>query len=380
MLNFDTQQEINIKIESAICNDSGLLDALRKEIQILKHNVSRIQPRTTTSIALVGTDGGNNKFQFDPFFVQIIRVVDSSNNELFLNVITTETNLHTLSQSHFTNEGLPKDALGEMMYELGINHLSNLSHMFKTDHTGKATNSGWVNDYRQIIEWAVLYKLVTKKDYGTDVIIIFDGLFRTKVFWPGIFTQIRNKLFNSIQKHYEKNKRTIYLAGIAKHSQVLTRYRLAMMLENILYTQYPSYVEVPSNIEKSTYKWKEFASLSEEDILQGKDNDFVGGNLFFVKFGPKPLDPIWAVDIFSPQKNEAQKILGFLLADANNGFPVPYYPMSLQQAHNNAALVDFDYDLLQGHIYNSIRKILGENSSILDIFKLMDHDPSAKRY
>ena len=41
-----------------------------------KSDWERIQPRTTTSISLVGTDGGNNKIQYDPFLIQLIRVVE----------------------------------------------------------------------------------------------------------------------------------------------------------------------------------------------------------------------------------------------------------------------------------------------------------------
>ena len=69
-----------------------------------------------------------------------------------------------------------------------------------------------------------------------------------------------------------------------------------------------------------------------------------------------------------------------MLADAINGFPVPYYPICLQKAHENAALVDFDFDILQDRIYGAIRDILGEESQVLDVFRLQDADPAQKRY
>lgn len=102
--------------------------------------------------------------------------------------------------------------------------------------------------------------------------------------------------------------------------------------------------------------------------------------MYFVKFGAHKQDPIWPIDIFTPQIEDAHSILGFMLADAINGFPVPYYPQCLQKAHEHAALVDFDFDILQDGIYEGIRQSLGNLDHKLDVFKLQDADPSRKRY
>ena len=81
MIDPQSQDELKVEITRSIETDRALLDQLRQEIRPLHSQVRRIQPRTTTSISLVATDGGNNRFQFDPFLVQIVRVVDSSNND-----------------------------------------------------------------------------------------------------------------------------------------------------------------------------------------------------------------------------------------------------------------------------------------------------------
>src|SRR2546423_1404178 len=82
--------DANLKeqISARVVEDRAVLDELRAEIRPLRTAVRRILPRTTTAISLVGTDGGNNAIPFDPFLIQIIRVVDSSNNEYCLEVIS----------------------------------------------------------------------------------------------------------------------------------------------------------------------------------------------------------------------------------------------------------------------------------------------------
>lgn len=102
--------------------------------------------------------------------------------------------------------------------------------------------------------------------------------------------------------------------------------------------------------------------------------------MFLAKFGAGRRDLIWPIDIFLPQAAEAQVILGSMLADAINGFPVPHYPRCLQKAHENAALVDFDFDILQDFIYEGVRNSLGTKAATLDAFQLQDADPAQKRY
>jgi hypothetical protein len=105
----DTQSYSRLKQEIAerTLADCGLLDKLRQEIRPLRSEVRRIQPRIATSVSLVGADGGNNTIQFDPFLIQLIRVVDSSNNEYCLEAITPTTDISRLSASQFYEDGTP---------------------------------------------------------------------------------------------------------------------------------------------------------------------------------------------------------------------------------------------------------------------------------
>jgi len=251
--------------------------------------------------------------------------------------------------------------------------------MIRPTDKNKPVSPSWVQVYRELVEWAILFAIL-KKDFGTDTLIICDGLLRSKVFAKDLFQRLLQGMQARIETQWNKSRRRVYLAGVAKHSKVLSRYRLAMALEGVLQTDYPAYVEVPREVEERAYIWSEFARGDDRAIEGGEINKFVGGKMFLVKFGSHRQDPVWPVDIFVPQVRESQTILGSMLADAINGFPVPYYPRCLQKAHENAALVDFDFDILQDFIYEGVRSSLGDDAGALDVFQLQDADPAQRRY
>lgn len=146
--------ELKSAIEDCISTDQGVLDALRAEIRTLKGATRRIQPRATTSISLVGTDGGNNQLHFDPFLIQLVRVVDSSNNEYCLEAVSPTTPLNKLYERHVSQDGSPRTPLGEMMAFLDVNSLPALSHMIRPTQEGKPISPSWVQVYRELVEWA----------------------------------------------------------------------------------------------------------------------------------------------------------------------------------------------------------------------------------
>jgi len=379
MIDPQSQTQMKREIKECIKFDRRILDQLREEVRPLRGAVRRIQPRMTTSISLVGTDGGNNQVQFDPFLIQLIRVVDSSNNEYCLEAVTPTTKVSALSKRQFDRDGKPKTALGEMMAYLGVSDLTKLSHSIRSNDHDEPRSPSWVQVYRELVEWAILLSVIRKKDFGTDTLIVFDGLLRSKVFAGDLFKKYLAGLEEGIKTQFTKNRRRIYLVGLAKHSKVLTRYRLAMALEGILMTDYPCYAEIPREMEEKAYVWSEYARGDDRE-LGGEVNKFVGGKMFFVKFGNGGRDPIWPIDLFTPQAGEAQTIIGCLLADAINGFPIPFYPQCLQKAHENAALVDFDFAILQDEIFEGIRDILDNEADSLDAFRLQDGDPAQRRY
>lgn len=379
MIDPESHKVLSEEISRRIMEDRGLLDDIRSEIRPLRDQVHRIQPRTATSISLVGTDGGNNKIEYNPFLIQLIRVVDSSNNEYCLEAVSTTSKIRELNARHLV-DGKALTALGELMEFLGVDSLHKLSPMIKLNEGKDIASPSWVQVYREITEWAILFNIIRRKEFGSDTLIVFDGLLRSKVFSGEYFRHLLSGIEVAIEEHRKKTRRRIYLVGLAKHSKVISRYRLAMQLENVMNSAYPCYVEIPRDVEGKAYAWQEYARGDDMSIEGQEVNKFVGGKMFFVKFGKSSHDPVWPVDIFVPQVKEAQATMGYLLADSENGFPVPFYPLCLQKAHENAALVDFDFDVLQDEIFDGIRKLLGENSTALDIARFQDTDPAQRRY
>lgn len=380
MLDPETQNQVRDAISDCIATDQDVLKNLCEEIRPLLHLTRQIQSRATTSISIVGTDGGNNQLRFDPFLIQLVRVVDSCNNEYCFEAVSPTTPIEKLNKHQFADDGSPQTPLGEMMEFLGVKTLPALSHMIRPTISGKPVSPTWVNVYREIVEWSILFSILQKKDFGTDTLIVYDGLLRSKVFAKDLFRKLLRGLQSRIDELWTGSRRRVYLVGVAKSSKVLARYRLAMALEGVLQSSYPAYVEVPRDIEQRAYVWTEYAR-GDDNITEGQEiNKFVGGKMFLVKFGSHSLDPIWPVDIFVPQMKAAPTILGSLLADTIDGFPVPNYPRCLQKAHEYAALVDFDFDILQDFIFEGIREGLNEKSSTLDVFRLRDTNPAQRRY
>jgi hypothetical protein len=378
MIDQDTYLHLKEEIQVRTAADRLLLDKLRADVRPLVSGTRRIHPRAATSISLVATDGGNNSVRFDPFMLQVVRVVDSNDNELCLEVVTPTTPILELDARQFGENGQPNTSLGRLMAALNVRSLPKLSHFIRADDEGLPRSATIVQVYRELVEWAVLYDLL-KKDFGSDTLIVFDGDLRSKAFAGELFIDYGNLIKAEIERH-ARNRRSIYVVGVMKSSTVLSRYRLAFALEGVLRGAYPAYIEVPHELEKEVYQWEE-SYRGEDRVVAGRErNKFVLGKMFFAKFGSRSRDPIWPIDIFAPQAAQADRIFSHLLADAIEGFPVPFYPRCLQKAHERAALVDFDMDMLQDAIFNGLRRALGNESSTLDAFMLEDADPGQGRY
>lgn len=379
-------------LREASARDKHILDELRKEARDrLSREVKVIRPRSTTSVSMVASDGGNNRLEFDPFNFQLVRVMDSFGEQLCVDIVTPTTDTDKLSEAQFGEDGSPKTALGRVMRDLKVRPLTlnGLSPMIPDGETVRKNpervSRSWVQVYRDLCEWAALYEQIRYRDFATDTLVVRDGLLRSKLFRGELFTRLCKLVRQSIEERYDSTRRKIFLVGIAKRSRVLERYNLAMELEKIFPPGEPRYVEIPRELEAKAYVWPEYARGMEEDGEDGEGKKgeapkFVAGKMFFVRFGKRAADPVWPVDIFESQSGRAAEVFGYLLADAVEGFPVPFYPGCLQKAHEHASVGGLDLDIIQSEVFSAIRGILSEEETpVLDGLRLRE-DVSERRY
>ncbi len=105
--------ELKAAVKDCIEADRKLLETLREEVRQLKGEVRKISSYATTSISLVATDGGENQIRFDPFLIQLVRVVDSNHNQYYLDVVSPTTPIEVLDKRHMGSSNLPTTALGK---------------------------------------------------------------------------------------------------------------------------------------------------------------------------------------------------------------------------------------------------------------------------
>jgi hypothetical protein len=336
--------------------------------------VITIQPRNVNSISLVASDGGNNRLVFNPFALQVVRVVDTFGQELFLDVISPSTDTVTLGQRHLDQQ----TPLGKMMRALNVGRLADLSPMIPEQRKSRS----WPLVYRDLCEWAVLYDLICNQTWGSDTLIIRDGLLRSKIFSGDLFVQLYHLLKEAIERTRRQRRRDIFLAGIAKHSRVIERYRLAMAIADVFPSGQPRYVAVPEGVQSKVYDtWPEYIRSPEDDPGDVEKPKFNMGSMYLVRFGKMSADPVWTVDLLESQKGSAQQIFGSMLSDAEQGFPIPCYPHCLQEADRHAQVVDLDLAILQNELEDAVReKVRPDRRPVFDAQLLTVADPAAVRY
>jgi hypothetical protein len=172
--------------------------------------------------------------------------------------------------------------------------------------------------------------------------------------------------------------------GVAKQSAVLGQLAVALELEATFHRDYPCYVRVPDDIEADCYNfdrtWLDTYETSDPND-EGKKLYQSVGRMFLVKFGDRPLDPVWPVDVAEWQLNEADRILGQLTVDAQQGFPIPDYPMCIQRAHDYAKLTGLEVEIMQDLLVNGMcANLAAEQAERLLRLKFLGRSLAALRY
>jgi len=371
------------KVLSAYKVDDPLLKKFREYARRLSANVRPLRTYSVNAVSFVSADGGDNRLTFNPAVVELVRVVDSRGNQCALDAIASSADSRELNERIKPNNPSLVEPLQRLCNDLAV-AVTDLSYLFK-GMGDPDKNTGAIRCYRDVVEWAVLYDLITNPamQWGGDTILIRDGLLRTKSFKREIFPQIDQKIRDGITRHQDRNV-CLSLVGVAKQSAVLGRLAVALELEASFHKPYPCFVEVPEDVEADCYNFdltwlKTYETADPQD--DGKKLYQSLGKMYLAKFGDRPFDPVWPVDVAIWQVPNVEKILGQLTVDAQQGFPIPDYPMSIQKAHDFAKLTGLEVEILQDLLMEGITQnlTLDESERLLRM-KHLGQSLAALRY
>jgi hypothetical protein len=374
-------EEIKKRVFDAYKNEEPILYEFREFAKRLKNDVKPIRPYSVNAVSFVSSDGGDNRLYFNPATVELVRVVDSLGNQCALDAIASNSKPSDLNTRVDTKSPLLVQPLLKLCQDLNTDVVG-LSYLLKgLGEPGKST--GAVRIYRDIVEWAVLYDLMKYREWGSDTIIVREGMLRTKSFRRDIFPKL-DQLIRKAYKDHKNNNITVSMVGVAKQNAVLSRLAVALELEETFHKPYPCYVQVPKDIEEKCYNYDKTWLDTLETSQPNEEGHYLYqsmGKLFLVKFGNRPFDPVWPVDIAEWQVSEADKIIGQLTKDAQPGFPIPDFPMCVQKAHDFAKVNGLEVDILQDILFDGITQNLTptEKEKVLRI-KLLGQNLTNIRY
>ena len=113
-----------------------------------------------------------------------------------------------------------------------------------------------------------------------------------------------------------------------------------MSLAGIFDRGTPCFVPVPHELQERLYRSQAAYLRDPGDDEYRRQAPANIGVMYLVRFGPPAGDPIWTAYLLVWQRQDAQAVVGHRQADAAAGFPVPFYPVSLQQADAHSRVAD----------------------------------------
>jgi hypothetical protein len=365
LAHFDLER-LRARVLAAYTADEPLIARFRGHARTIADSIRPLKTYSVNAVSFVSADGGDNRIALNPASIELVRVVDSRGNECVLDAVGSSTTAADLETRTLKGDEVGLGPVQRMCAALGKN-LRQLSYLLSgLGEPGKATGS--VRAYRDLVEWAVLYDLVTnpKLQWGGDTILVRDGLLRTKTFRRDVFPTIDQHLREGAANHQQRNV-TLSIVGVAKQSAVLSRLAVALELEGVFHRSYPCYAAVPREIEAECYQYdRTWLDTYEYLHDQGTTEPLLYqslGQMHLVKFGDGPLDPVWPVDIAVFQLGRTEQILGQLTVDAQLGFPIPDYPMCIQKAHDFAKLTGLEVVVLQDILMDGMTRTLSPDES-----------------
>ena len=259
--------------------------------------------------------------------------------------------------------------------DLGVSRVDDLSSYLSAP---KISRSDQMRAYRDIVEWAVLYHLLVKREWGSDTLLVREGALRTRVFRADIFNAMDKNIRAACERHRKQDGVDMFFVGVAKSTVLLDRLRFALSLEGVFERDDPWRVHVRKDIAEKFYDRRWLDTLE----TAGRQEYLSMAEMFLVKFGDHPLDPVWPVDVAAWQKGDAEKIIGCLAEDARPGFPIPDFPMCIQKAHDHARIGGIELSFLNDLLFDHIMEDLSDKEEREKALRArhLRENPGAIRY
>ena len=378
------EKHVDKLIEENLRLNKKSLDAKREAAKKLKRKAKSLKfLDAPDNVAIYGTDGGNNTFSFDAAGLKIVRVSDNNNNFEELDIITDADKRHdALDRKHLNSKGEPiintftgkTTSIGKLMYEMGFKSIEEFTLI-----TQKRLEEGssWLTDYRELMEWAVVYNFLDH-EFLNDTVILREGQLRSKIFRGDYLIKIGEKMNEKIENQYKKRKKNIYLAAVAKSSSFIDMNRMALLEEKVMVIDKPACVYLPEDLEQTALNYGEWGMRINTWDGKGEVPKQNLSEAYLAKFGPRKYDKVYPVDIFYTQDRKAERIISTIAKDSQGAYPIPSFPKSLQRAHDKSAITGLFKDELNTKYMMGVRKYLGSKGFAIN--KLLNVDYESRRY
>lgn len=307
--------------------------ALRKKVQNLKF--VPIDPGDqSSSIAFKSFDSGIFNLNFSPFEFHIVHVTDSHGNTK-LNFASPGGDLEDDKRQRMISNLDANPTFKKFLDTLDVPSLSEVSSIPLDKET-----------MMQLSEFACIFEKITNALPDDPVMIMKDGLLRTK--------KIKKNLIEILRKKILEKKHQIKVVGIAKASNIMFLINAALVCEKVFPFNQMGYVEIPLNLEKMAYTWSGHGKL---DYTDDQPLDYAFGRLYVAKLA---RDNSMLVTIEIPHdfqndkptytSNEIHGIMGNLAKDSMHSYPVLGYPKTIVKAHESIASLEIPSSMLREEI------------------------------
>src|SRR5205809_905395 len=204
-------------LRSAVEQERAMLADLRGRVR--EFEIHELGYRRCYAISPVATDGGENRLTFEPFNLEILRVVDSDGRERFQKILPLSggPGIFRAAFDQTFPDHVP--LLAQFLERLDVGY-DELSYLLNPDRTAGDLRSA-VQPFRDIVEWAVLLDIAWNPGQ-TKALVIRDGLLRSLA----LRKEILPKLGRSFEEAYRE--KGSLLVGVAKRSKVLNYLSLAL--------------------------------------------------------------------------------------------------------------------------------------------------------